>query len=63
MNNSNNGISLMGRDVNAIQTHENRLTNENDDASSEDQHVKHFTLSEAPIYETASRAHQLHDKI
>ena len=63
MNDGNNGISLVGRDVNATQTHENRLINENDDASSEDQHVKPSTLSEAPIYETASRAHQLNDKI
>ena len=29
MNDDNNGISLVGRDDNAIQTHENRLINVN----------------------------------
>ena len=63
MNDSNNRISLVRRDVNAMQTHENRLINENDDASSEDQHVKPSTLSEVPSYETASRSHQINGKI
>ena len=53
----------MGRVVNAMQNHENKLINANDDASSDYQHVEPSTLSEAPIYETTSRAYQLNDKI
>ena len=63
MNDDNNEISLVGRDVHAVQTHENRLINVNDDASSESRYVEPSTLSEAPIYETVSRVYQLNDKI
>ena len=63
MNDCNNGISLVGRDVNATQTHENRLINVNNDASSEDQHVGSSKLLEAPISKTVSKVCQLNDKI
>ena len=63
MNDSNNRISLVRRDVNAMQTHENRLMNANNDASSECHHVEPSTFSESPIYETISRVYQLNDKI
>ena len=63
MNDGNNGISLVGRDVNAMQTHENRLMHENDGASKENHHVEPSALSEAPIYETLSRECQLNHKI
>ena len=53
----------MGRDVNAVQTHENRLMHENDDTSSESRHVEPSVLSEEPNCETASRSCQTNDKI
>ena len=61
---SSDDISLVGRNVNTQQTHENRFIQQaNDEASEEDQYVEPSTLSEAPVYEAVSRVYQLNDKM